>query len=301
MEQPGVEVPELGPARPAYRPTMQNVTDSRPQLHEATWTHQVKLLSLGDLHPGGHLVSQATPTSPQDAPVPTATSSTVLPAIKRLEIRVPSLPEPAHAPGSTAIQASPSSTTSLSSDSATSVIMPPIAPAIKPSITRSFVPSILPDIPVPSESSLQIINPSEIAAEHMTKIYRNDVTSQTHMQQVMIGAMAPGPSSEPAPNMPAAPIAVPTNSVGLVPTAIAPPSLVDDGFANPAVSQSASASFEPQQARSEPRQGMLVLDGALLGRWMIDHLESSASRPGAMTTGIDPRMNATYPGSPTGA
>jgi hypothetical protein len=45
---------------------------------------------------------------------------------------------------------------------------------------------------------------------------------------------------------------------------------------------------------------MLVLDGAQLGRWMIDHLEHRASRPGAMTTGIDPRMSAEYPGASTG-
>ena len=43
------------------------------------------------------------------------------------------------------------------------------------------------------------------------------------------------------------------------------------------------------------------LDGAQLGRWMMDHLERDASRPGAMTTSLDPRMNAAYPGAPTGA
>jgi hypothetical protein len=45
---------------------------------------------------------------------------------------------------------------------------------------------------------------------------------------------------------------------------------------------------------------MLVLDGAELGRWMITFLENQASRPGTMTTGIDPRMTATFPGAPTG-
>jgi hypothetical protein len=63
----------------------------------------------------------------------------------------------------------------------------------------------------------------------------------------------------------------------------------------------APAASEHQQAGSEPRQGTLVLDSALLGRWMIDHLERHASRAAAMITGIDPRMNATYPGAPTGA
>lgn len=56
-----------------------------------------------------------------------------------------------------------------------------------------------------------------------------------------------------------------------------------------------------QETFSETRQGMLVVDGAQLGRWMIDHLERRASRPGVGTTGIDPRISATFPGAPTGA
>ncbi len=54
------------------------------------------------------------------------------------------------------------------------------------------------------------------------------------------------------------------------------------------------------QTDQEPRQGMIVFDGAELGRWVISYLESQALRPGTMTTGIDPRMTATFPGAPTG-
>lgn len=61
-----------------------------------------------------------------------------------------------------------------------------------------------------------------------------------------------------------------------------------------------SASANGSQTESLPQQGVIVLGGALLGRWMIDQLERRASRPGAMTTGIDPRMTATFPGAPTG-
>jgi hypothetical protein len=136
----------------------------------------------------------------------------------------------------------------------------------------------------------------------MTELYGSDVTSQADVRQIMTGAMAPRPPLGLTSNMPTAPIAAPTDGVGVVPSSASAPSFViDDGFAKPDASQSSSASLEPQQANSEPRQGMLVLDGAQLGRWVIDHLESSASRPGAMTTGIDPRMNATYPGAPTSA
>ena len=52
---------------------------------------------------------------------------------------------------------------------------------------------------------------------------------------------------------------------------------------------------------TQPRQGVLILDGSRLGRWVIEHLERSASRMSAATTGIDPRMTPSYPGAPTGA
>jgi hypothetical protein len=63
---------------------------------------------------------------------------------------------------------------------------------------------------------------------------------------------------------------------------------------------SRTATEDRTETESEPRQGTIVLDGAQLGRWMIDHLERRASRPRAMTTGIDPRMSPTFPGAPTG-
>ena len=55
------------------------------------------------------------------------------------------------------------------------------------------------------------------------------------------------------------------------------------------------------QASSGQQQGTLSLDSVQLGRWMIDHMERQASRPGTMTTGIDPRMTTIFPGAPTGA
>jgi len=63
-----------------------------------------------------------------------------------------------------------------------------------------------------------------------------------------------------------------------------------------------SAGNQSQSAESdqEPQRGTIVLDGAELGRWVIGYLETQALRPGRMTTGIDPRMNATFPGAPTG-
>ncbi len=59
---------------------------------------------------------------------------------------------------------------------------------------------------------------------------------------------------------------------------------------------------QPQatQNMAEPCQGTIFLDGTLLGRWMIDHLARQATRPASGTTGIDPRINATFPGAPSG-
>jgi hypothetical protein len=58
---------------------------------------------------------------------------------------------------------------------------------------------------------------------------------------------------------------------------------------------------ESTQTAGTEQQGTVALDGAQLGRWVIDHLERQASRPGTMTTGVDPRMTATFPGAPIGA
>ena len=322
-ELPGANLPELRRTRTADRPIAQDVRVSRAQPHEATGAHQAEFAPLGEnLTPGENL---ARPDAPR-TPLPRAAAATVLPATQRMAMHAPNMPDPADAPVPTAIQASSSSSTLLSSDSANSVISHSMSPAMAPPIPPSILPSTRPSISPPISSSIwassspstslpisqdasattqlssQMANPSQIAAAHMTKIYGSDVTSQTDVRQIMMGAMAPRPPLGLTSNMPTAPIAAPTDGVSVVPSsATAPSVLIDDGFAKPDASQSSSASLEPQQANSEPRQGMLVLDGAQLGRWVIDHLESSASRPGAMTTGIDPRMNATYPGAPTSA
>jgi hypothetical protein len=62
-----------------------------------------------------------------------------------------------------------------------------------------------------------------------------------------------------------------------------------------------AGSSRPPATASEQRQGTIFLDGARLGSWIIDHLAKRASRPISGTAGIDPRINATFPGAPTGA
>jgi hypothetical protein len=130
----------------------------------------------------------------------------------------------------------------------------------------------------------------------------------TRVEQFMLGAVAPGRISQLAADLPAwhpvtdktAPQAAARSDRGRV-TTVTPAYTTADAAVASELPKSAPAPSERQQTESEPRQGTLVLDSAQLGRWMIDHLERHASRPAAMTTGIDPRMNATYPGAPTGA
>lgn len=48
---------------------------------------------------------------------------------------------------------------------------------------------------------------------------------------------------------------------------------------------------------ARPQEGRLILDGALLGRWVIDHLTREADRPASGGTAFDPRMGRTWPGA----
>jgi len=64
------------------------------------------------------------------------------------------------------------------------------------------------------------------------------------------------------------------------------------------------SSTSPQQEAAlparEPQEGIIILDGARLGRWIVDHLVRQAARPSSGITGIDPRISATFPGAPNG-
>ena len=59
-----------------------------------------------------------------------------------------------------------------------------------------------------------------------------------------------------------------------------------------------SISRQSPETAVEPRQGLLILDGAQLGRWIVDRIARQVSRPVAGTTGIDPRVSPTFPGAP---
>jgi hypothetical protein len=62
----------------------------------------------------------------------------------------------------------------------------------------------------------------------------------------------------------------------------------------------ATRNVPTQLAAQESREGVVFLDGMRMGRWILDRLTRQASRPTAGTTSIDPRINASFPGAPTG-
>ena len=64
------------------------------------------------------------------------------------------------------------------------------------------------------------------------------------------------------------------------------------------VQRTPSMARQSPEAAVEPRQGLLILDGAQLGRWFADRIARQVSRPVAGTTGIDPRVSPTFPGAP---
>jgi hypothetical protein len=88
----------------------------------------------------------------------------------------------------------------------------------------------------------------------------------------------------------------PLQSAGSVPydriTSTPPPST------EPILPSAVSPRSERQSAAV---QGDIYVDGSRLGRWMTDRLVKTAELPRGATTGFDPRMTASWPGSPVSA
>ncbi|GAN76357.1 hypothetical protein Asru_0086_33 [Acidisphaera rubrifaciens HS-AP3] len=65
------------------------------------------------------------------------------------------------------------------------------------------------------------------------------------------------------------------------------------------------AAAAPRQTREHageaPVSGTIMIDGAELGRWIVDHLTQAASRPPSGGTAFDPRMTPVWAGASIGA
>jgi hypothetical protein len=69
-----------------------------------------------------------------------------------------------------------------------------------------------------------------------------------------------------------------------------------DGFANKALhigqeGQQGASGYQPQQRKASSSATTIHIDGSVLGRWAIQHLEQTLGKPATGMTGVDPRAN----------
>jgi hypothetical protein len=70
-----------------------------------------------------------------------------------------------------------------------------------------------------------------------------------------------------------------------------------DGLANRAspigrqVEQKGDSGYQPQQRKASSSATTIHIDGSVLGRWAIQHLERTLGKPATGMTGVDPRAN----------
>jgi len=180
---------------------------------------------------------------------------------------------------------------------ATPASVNPLASVAPPNLAPS--PSLVPGNDASTQSlALQVSAEPVAAAPETTSDEIETPQESMRFRQIVIGAVAPGRTSQSTQRMFATQTVV--RAAGVLPNTTEPLDVTPHMAAQPEVPLSRTAPAE-LPGESEPRQGTIILDGAQLGQWVIDHLERYASRPGAMTTGIDPRMSAAYPGASSGS
>jgi len=130
----------------------------------------------------------------------------------------------------------------------------------------------------------------------------------------------PGVAAAPAAEVPAAragtvaapepPVAAPDAAVeregwagfqrpSAAPPALPPAMLLPPDFAEPAMPAQGAAAPEPEAEQGEERvlEGRLEIDGALLGRFVAEHLAREAGRPPSGMTGFDPLLSPQWAGA----
>lgn len=182
-------------------------------------------------------------------------------------------------------------------------IVQPSAPTVRFDVSLAQVAGSTPLETAVNQDEVLPANPVEpaLAEQHKARSARHARRSPHHhaLRRKITGSVAPvARCAEPTA---ASVVATTSSRRDAAPYAfLAMPTFSDDAI------DAGEASTMPRAAQgaasdSEPRQGVLILDGAQLGRWIIDHLATSASLPMSGISGIDPRMSAVYPGAPSGA
>ena len=303
VPRPGTSASDTPATPPAYWPTvsrMRRPAATAMYRSEAPAVYRPDTSVAYPLDPhdaSGSVIRSNETTSPSrspEKPTPNRETPSSQPMSRHIVMTTPSdgplsaraTPLAAYSPG-TATAPAASLTAESPSSSPISMEALPIAAPADPEASRSAPPDV--DV-------LPLVKARPSVAQ------RNGPPRETQVQALVVGAMAPRGLSQAAHDVPPGHVAGLSEggSVHSVRLVGARPYATAEATEQPMETLGRSVHAESAQTESEPRQGMLVLDGAQLGRWMIDHLEHRASRPGAMTTGIDPRMSAEYPGASTG-
>ena len=81
------------------------------------------------------------------------------------------------------------------------------------------------------------------------------------------------------------------------PPALPPSLLLPPDFSEPAASPQVAPEPEAEQGEERVLEGRLKIDGALLGRFVAEHLAREAGRPPSGMTGFDPLLSPQWAGA----
>ena len=140
---------------------------------------------------------------------------------------------------------------------------------------------------------------------------RTDWPALTAVPGVAAAVPLPAPlAGAPAPSLPELPAAAPEAGAveegwagaprpSAAPPALPPALLLPPDFAEPAALSQAAGVPEQEAERDDERvlEGRLEIDGALLGRFVAEHLAREAGRPPSGMTGFDPLLSPQWAGA----
>jgi hypothetical protein len=140
---------------------------------------------------------------------------------------------------------------------------------------------------------------------------RTDWPALTSVPGVVAAAPLPAPlAGVAAPALPELPAAAPEAGAAeegwtgaqrpaAAPPALPPALLLPPDFAEPAAPAQAADARDQEAERDEERvlEGRLEIDGALLGRFVAEHLAREAGRPASGMTGFDPLVSPQWAGA----
>lgn len=140
---------------------------------------------------------------------------------------------------------------------------------------------------------------------------RTDWPALTSVPGLAASAPLPAPlAGVAAPALPELPAAAPQAGVveegwagaqrpSAAPPALPPALLLPPDFAEPAASGQAASAPDQEAGQGEERvlEGRLEIDGALLGRFVAEHLAREAGRPPSGMTGFDPLLSPQWAGA----